>query len=66
MAMTSSGAVCAAAKACMPKRASTPASSALAMAMGMRFITRANQPVAPASVISTAQTMKAPTASCME
>jgi hypothetical protein len=31
----------------------------------MRSITRANQPVAPASVISSAQTMKAPTASAI-
>ena len=48
-----------------PKRASTPASSAEAIAIGMRFITRSNQPVAPTSVISAAQTMKAPTASAM-
>ena len=46
----------------MPKRASTPASSAAAIAIGMRFITRSNQPVAPATTISAAQTMKAPTA----
>ena len=29
----------------------------------MRFITRSNQPVAPATVMSSAHTMKAPTAS---
>ena len=52
-------------KACRPKRASTPASSAEAIAIGILFITRSNQPVAPASVISSAQTMKAPTASFM-
>jgi hypothetical protein len=62
---TSGSAVCAAMKAPSPKRASTPASSAEAMAMGILFITRSNQPVAPASTISTAQTMKAPTASFM-
>ena len=66
MAITSSGAVCAAENADMAKRASTPANKAEAMAMGMRFITRANQPVAPATVISSAQTMKAPTACPME
>ena len=33
-----------------PKRASTPASSAAAIAIGMRSITRSNQPVTPASV----------------
>ena len=32
----------------------------------MRFITRSNQPVAPASVMNSAHTMKAPTASAME
>jgi hypothetical protein len=63
---TSGSAVCAAAKACNPKRASTPASSADAMAMGMRFMTRSNQPVAPARTMSTAHTMKAPTACAME
>ncbi len=33
--------------------------------MGMRFIARSNQPVAPTTVTSAAQTMKAPTASAM-
>jgi hypothetical protein len=31
----------------------------------MRFMTRSNQPVTPASVISAAHTMNAPTASAM-
>jgi hypothetical protein len=52
-------------KACRPKRASTPASNAEAMAIGMRSMTRSNHPVIPTSVISTAQTMNAPTASPM-
>jgi hypothetical protein len=34
--------------------------------MGMRSITRSNQPVTPASVISAPQTTKAPTASAIE
>jgi len=50
----------------MPKRASTPASSPEAMAMGKWFITRSNQPVAPLMVINTAQSMNEPTASGME
>ena len=33
--------------------------------MGMRFISRSNRPVTPASVMSTAHTMNAPTASAM-
>jgi hypothetical protein len=33
--------------------------------MGMRLMARSNQRVAPATVISAAQTMKAPTASAM-
>ena len=36
------------------------------MAIGMRFISRSNQPVAPNRMIRAAQTMKAPTASAME
>jgi hypothetical protein len=63
---TSGKAVCAAAKAWMPKRASTPASSAEAIATGMRFMTFSNQPVTPNSVISAALTMKAATASAIE
>jgi hypothetical protein len=35
------------------------------MATGMRSIRRSNQPVAPTSTISAAQTRKAPTASAM-
>ncbi len=65
MTSTSGSAVCTAAKACMPKRASTPASSADASSMGIRFITRSNQPVTPARVMSKAHTMNAPTASPM-
>jgi len=65
-AATSGKAVWAAAKASSPKRASTPASSAAAISMGMRFMARSNQPVTPHSAIKTAQTMKAPTASAME
>ncbi len=66
MSTTSGSAVCAAANACRPKRASTPASSADAMAMGMRFMTRSNQPVAPARVMSAPHTRNAPIASFME
>jgi hypothetical protein len=66
MTTTSSSALWAAAKACRPKRASTPASSAEAIAIGMRFMMRSNQPVTPNSVISAAQAMKAPTASAIE
>ena len=62
---TSGSAVCAAAKACRPKRASTPASSADAIAIGMRFMMRSNQPVTPNSVISAAHTMNAPVACAM-
>ena len=62
MVSTKGSAVCAAANPASPKRANTPASRADAIATGMRFITRSNQPVAPATVISTAQAMKAPTA----
>jgi len=50
----------------MPKRASTPPSSAEASAAGMRSITRSNQPVAPASRISAPHTRKAPVASAIE
>ena len=60
---TNGSAVCAAKKPCKPKRASTPASNAEAMPIGMRFITRSNQPVAPLIAISAALTIKAPTAS---
>lgn len=63
---TSGSAVVAAAKASMPKRASTPASSAEAIATGMRFMTFSNQPVTPKSTISAALTMNAPTASFIE
>ena len=63
---TSGNAVCAAIKACKPNLASTPASKADAMAIGMRFITRSNQPVTPNKVINMAQAMKAPTASFIE
>src|SRR6218665_2191059 len=62
---TSGSAVWAATNACRPNRASTPASSAVAISIGMRFITRSNQPVMPASVMSTALAMKAPTACAM-
>ncbi len=51
--------------ASMPKRASTPASKALASAIGMRAMIRSNQPVMPHSVIIAAHTMNAPTASAM-
>ena len=62
MVSTKGSAVCAAANPASPKRANTPANRAEAIATGMRFIARSNQPVAPATVISTAQAMKAPTA----
>ena len=58
-------AVCTAKNPCKPNRTSTPANSAEAMPIGMRFITRSNQPVAPHSAISTALIMNAPTASLM-
>ena len=45
--------------------ASTPASSAAAISVGMRFMTRSNQPVNPQTVMSAELTMKAPTASGM-
>ena len=66
MSTTSGSADWAAAKPASPKRAKTPASSALARATGMRFITRSNQPVAPTSTTSAALTIKAPTASPIE
>ena len=59
---TSSASPCAASAASRPKRVSTPASSAAAIAMGTRSISRSNRPDAPASVISTAETMNAPVA----
>ena len=62
MASTSGSAVCAALKAAMPKLTSTPASRPEAIAIGMRFITRSNQPVTPHNKISPAQTMNAPVA----
>ena len=60
---TSGKAVCAAVKPCMPKRASTPANSAEAIATGMRLMSFSNQPVMPNSVTSAALTINAPTAS---
>ena len=45
--------------------ASTPASSADARAMGILFITRSNQPVAPTMTMRTALMRNAPTASAM-
>ena len=65
MASTRPKADCSAMKASRPKRASTPASKALARANGMRSMMRSNQPVMPQSVMSAALTMKAPTASPM-
>ncbi len=55
----------AAAKASRPKRVSTPASKAPASGIGIRSITRSNQPVAPTATISSAETMKAPVASAI-
>ena len=49
----------------MPKRTSTPASIAAAIPGGMRSITRSKPRVSPASRISSAQNMKAPTASAI-
>ena len=65
MLSTRGRAVCADSNTCRPKRASTPASSAAAIAAGMRSITRSNQPLKPHSAISAALTIKAPTASAM-
>jgi hypothetical protein len=65
MVKTSANSRCMAAKASKAKRASTPASKAAARACGMRSMTRANQPVAPARVMSSAHTRKAPTPSAM-
>ena len=56
----------AAEKACMPNLASTPASKAAAISMGIRFMMRSNQPVTPTRMISAALTIKAPIASPME
>jgi len=55
-------AVWAAENASIPNLASTPASKPAAISVGMRFITRSNHPVTPTSVMSTAHTIKAPTA----
>jgi|GEM_PF-3171414 len=63
MPSTSAGALVTAPTASRLKRASTPASSAAAMASGMRSITRSNARVRPAATISRAQTMNAPIAS---
>ena len=65
MTTTRTGAVFTLVTASRPKRASTPASRAEAMATGMRSISFSNQPLAPAQAISRPQTMKAPTASGM-
>jgi hypothetical protein len=65
IASTSSGAVRTLNTASSPNLASTPASSADAMATGMRSISFSNQPLAPAQTISRPQTMKAPMASGM-
>ena len=48
-----------------PNRRSTPASMAEAMDIGMRSITRSNQPVTPEIVINKPQNRKAPTASAI-
>ena len=45
-----------------PKRSNTPASIADAIAIGMRFIRRLNNPDAPAMMMSTAQNTNAPNA----
>ena len=63
MAITSSGSRPAAPNASMPKRVSTPASRADAMATGMRFITRSNKPLKPTAVMSRPHKRKAPMAS---
>ena len=63
MPKTKPGACGAALTASRPKRASTPANSAAAMAWGMRSITRSNQRVTPATTMSKPQTTKAPVAS---
>ncbi len=59
---TSAASPRAASAASRPKRVSTPASSAAAIATGTRSISRSNSPDAPAIVISTAETMNAPVA----
>ena len=49
----------------MPKRASTPASSAEVMATGMCRIRRSRAPLAPTMMVSKAASMNAPTACAM-
>ena len=63
MASTIKGAVLIELKASRPKRSNTPASMAEAIAIGIRFIMRSNNPDDPAMMMSTAHSTNAPMAS---